>query len=90
MMSSAVDVRRATFCGAANTDVKKGRAVAPDLYKGVPVANFIRQSPKRLTTSHLGPARTASQPTNQSLSLPNLVQGNLGPSLWHDQSRPSA
>jgi len=30
------------------------------------------------------------QPTNQSLSLPYLVQGNLGPSLWHDQSRPSA
>ena len=30
------------------------------------------------------------QPTNQSLSLPYLVQGNLGPSLWHNQSRPSA
>jgi len=42
MMSGTVGVRRATFCGAANTVVKKGRAVAPDLYKGVPVAGFIR------------------------------------------------
>jgi len=30
------------------------------------------------------------QPINQSLSLPCLVQGNLGPNLWHNQSRPSA
>jgi hypothetical protein len=30
------------------------------------------------------------QPTNQSLFLPKLVQGYLGPSLQQDQSRPSA
>jgi len=30
------------------------------------------------------------QLTNQSLSLLYLVQGKLGPSLFHDLSRPSA
>jgi len=34
--------------------------------------------------------QAANQPTNQSFSLPYLVQGNLVPSLWHDQSRPLA
>ena len=54
-------------------------------------------SPKRLTNVALTPACDRAslsseprQPTSQSLSLPYLVQDNLGPSIWHNQSRPSA
>jgi len=55
-------------------------------------------SPKRLTNvaylqfaiEPIWAQNPDSQPTNQSLSLPYLVQGKLDPSVWHDQSRPSA
>jgi len=45
-----------------------------------------RTSSLRLSQSELR-SQTANQP---KFSLPYLVQGNLGPSLWQDQSRPSA
>jgi len=80
MMSSAVDVRRATFCGDANTDVKKGRAVAADLYNGVSVAAFIRHSSKSLTSSHTSVLRLSqSGLRTQTANQPKLIPPIFSP-----------
>ena len=55
----------------------------------------VAASPKRLTSHtsslQLSQSGLRTQTANQPKFIPPiLVQGNLGPSLWHDQSRPSA